>query len=55
MGKPVEDVRNDMPCLKDLVYLDSASVVPAPLPVREAMDEYRLPMAWWIPVTCATR
>lgn len=40
MGKSVEDVRSDMPCLKDLVYLDSASVVPAPLPVLEAMQEY---------------
>ena len=40
MGKSVEDVRRDMPCLKDLVYLDSASVVPAPMPVIQAMEEY---------------
>ena len=40
MGKSVEDVRSDMPCLKDLVYLDSASVVPAPLPVLKAMEDY---------------
>lgn len=40
MGKSAEDVRRDMPCLKDLVYLDSASVVPAPLPVLKAMEEY---------------
>jgi len=40
MAKSVEDVRKDMPYLKDLVYLDSASVVPAPMPVIKAMDEY---------------
>lgn len=40
MGKSVEDVRRDMPCLKELAYLDSASVVPAPLPVLKAMEEY---------------
>ncbi|HSB80619.1 MAG TPA: aminotransferase class V-fold PLP-dependent enzyme [Candidatus Methylomirabilis sp.] len=40
MAKSVEEVRRDMPCLKDLVYLDSASVVPAPRPVIEAMQEY---------------
>lgn len=40
MTKSVEDVRSDMPCLKGLVYLDSASVVPAPLPVLRAMEEY---------------
>ena len=40
MAKSVEDVRKDMPCLKNLVYLDSASVVPAPLPVIKAMEEY---------------
>jgi cysteine desulfurase/selenocysteine lyase len=40
MTKSVEEIRQDMPCLKDLVYLDSASVVPAPLPVIKAMEEY---------------
>ncbi|HSB71723.1 MAG TPA: cysteine desulfurase [Candidatus Methylomirabilis sp.] len=40
MGKSLENVRRDMPCLKDLVYLDSASVVPAPVPVIQAMEEY---------------
>lgn len=40
MPKTVEDVRKDITCLKDLVYLDSASVVPAPLPVIKAMEEY---------------
>lgn len=40
MAKSVEEVRRDMPYLKDLVYLDSASVVPAPLPVIKAMEEY---------------
>lgn len=40
MAKSVEEVRGDMPCLKDLVYLDSASVVPAPRPVIMAMEEY---------------
>ncbi len=40
MTKSAEQVRTDMPFLKDLVYLDSASVVPAPLPVIKAMEEY---------------
>lgn len=40
MAKSVDEVRGDMPCLKDLVYLDSASVVPAPLPVIKAMQAY---------------
>ncbi len=40
MAKSVEEVRRDMPYLKDLVYLDSASVVPAPRPVITAMEEY---------------
>ncbi|HYL80142.1 MAG TPA: aminotransferase class V-fold PLP-dependent enzyme [Candidatus Acidoferrum sp.] len=40
MAKSVDEVRGDMPCLKDLVYLDSASVVPAPLPVIKAMEAY---------------
>lgn len=40
MAKSVAEVRRDMPSLKDLVYLDSASVVPAPLPVIKAMEEY---------------
>jgi cysteine desulfurase/selenocysteine lyase len=40
MAKSVEEVRGDMPYLKNLVYLDSASVVPAPLPVIKAMEEY---------------
>ncbi len=40
MAKSVEEVRRDMPYLKDLVYLDSASVVPAPQPVVAAMEEY---------------
>ena len=40
MAKSVEEVRRDMPYLKDLVYLDSASVVPAPMPVIKAMEEY---------------
>ena len=40
MAKSVEEVRGDMSYLKDLVYLDSASVVPAPRPVLAAMEEY---------------
>jgi cysteine desulfurase / selenocysteine lyase len=40
MAKSVDEVRGDMPYLRDLVYLDSASVVPAPLPVIKAMEEY---------------
>jgi len=40
MAKSAEEVRKDMPYLQDLVYLDSASVVPAPLPVIKAMEEY---------------
>lgn len=40
MAKSVEEVRGDMPYLKGLVYLDSASVVPAPRPVIMAMEEY---------------
>jgi cysteine desulfurase/selenocysteine lyase len=40
MGKSAETVRSDMPYLKDLVYLDSASVVPAPVPVVRAMEDY---------------
>ena len=40
MAKSVEQVRADMPALKELVYLDSASVVPGPLPVMQAMEEY---------------
>ncbi|HHY94128.1 MAG TPA: cysteine desulfurase [Firmicutes bacterium] len=40
MPKSVTEVRTDMPFLKDLVYLDSASVVPCPSPVLKAMDDY---------------
>jgi cysteine desulfurase / selenocysteine lyase len=40
VGKSVDDVRGDMPFLKGLVYLDSASVVPAPVPVVKAMEDY---------------
>jgi cysteine desulfurase/selenocysteine lyase len=40
VGKSVDDVRRDMPFLKGLVYLDSASVVPSPLPVVKAMEDY---------------
>jgi cysteine desulfurase/selenocysteine lyase len=40
MSKSSEDVRRDLPFLKDLVYLDSASVVPTPIPVIRAMEEY---------------
>jgi cysteine desulfurase/selenocysteine lyase len=35
-----EDVRRDMPLLKDHVYLDAASTTPTPLPVVRAMTEY---------------
>lgn len=40
MGRSVAEVRREMPCLEGLVYLDSASVVPAPLPVLASMDTY---------------
>jgi len=40
MPMSAERVRSDMPVLKELVYLDSASVVPAPVPVMRAMEEY---------------
>jgi cysteine desulfurase / selenocysteine lyase len=40
MPKSLEDVRRDLPFLKNIVYLDSASVVPAPIPAIKAMEEY---------------
>ncbi|NLU03764.1 MAG: cysteine desulfurase [Methanothermobacter sp.] len=35
-----EDVRRDIPLLRDHVYLDAASTTPTPLPVVRAMTEY---------------
>jgi len=35
-----EDVRRDIPLLRDHVYLDATSTTPTPLPVVRAMTEY---------------
>lgn len=34
------DVRQDIPLLEDLIYLDAASTTPTPIPVVEAMCDY---------------
>ena len=51
------DVRNHLPFLKDLIYLDSASVVPSPIPVIEAMNEYyfKFPFNYGVGVFSASR
>ncbi|MBU4547774.1 MAG: aminotransferase class V-fold PLP-dependent enzyme, partial [Euryarchaeota archaeon] len=34
------DVRQDIPLLNDVIYLDAASTTPTPIPVVEAMCDY---------------
>lgn len=36
----IEDVRQDIPMLKELIYLDAASTTPTPVPVIKAMNNY---------------
>ena len=40
----LKDIKNDFQLVKDIVYLDSASVSPTPIPVINEMNEYFLKM-----------